>query len=222
MAPAPIAFLHLHRTGGVSLWTMLKLSYHRRALRINVTGALPAGLAAGIRPKVRYIAGHMNWGLHEQLPVRYATVLRDPIERALSNYEYWRAKREAAGLGAPFEDGGPVGERGFLSRPHASNLQSQMLAGVFRLMPKRPAGEALDLARQHLEEFFAVGFFDDLPGFARVLGLEDELPRANGVSRSFEPTRDQLERLRAQNQADIELYAWARARFATPQGGGMG
>jgi len=206
-AAAPLAFIHLPRTAGNSLAQAIQAAYGGRAGRVHASDDVPEPMLARLAPDVAIIHGHMNHGIHRRIPVRYATVLREPIERCLSHFGLFRVQQQAQGRTVGFDE--------FLRRKYASNLQCGMLSGLFRRGPLQ-AGPALDLARAHLESFHVVGFFDRLDEFAHRLGLQTPLPHMNSYRSEFEPTAEQLEELRRINSADLQLYDWARKHFAGP------
>lgn len=108
--PRPLlAFLHVAKTGGRSIETMLRSTYgpaYCHALVWREPG--PAGLGTApfqiptydhadfrrlerLNPWMRAVGGHALtlWsGIHELRPVRYFTFLRDPLARAASHYQF--------------------------------------------------------------------------------------------------------------------------------------
>ena len=207
--PAPIAFIHIPRTGGNSIGAAIRQTYGASAFRLKTNHAPTGELLVGMPPDVRVIYGHMPWGLHRFTPVRYATVLRDPIGRSLSHFALWRYQRVRKSGRTE-----PPGFEEFLEKPFAADLQTRLLAGASP-MDEMPS-DALELARANLSDFAIVGFFEDLPAFARRMGLAGPLAHINGGARP-PPTPAQVEALRQANPQDLELYAWARARFGEAQ-----
>jgi len=97
----PLCFIHLPRTGGKTIRSAFMRSYRPEHL-INCGKSFPtdfAALAKRITSNTRVIHGHLNFGLHTYSSVRYVTVLRDPLDRMLSWYRYFRARE--AKLGRP-------------------------------------------------------------------------------------------------------------------------
>ena len=109
MARPLLTFLHLAKTGGRSVETMLRSTYGRGLLpRPGVAAVAAAGRdgrpflvatydhddfrrLARLNPWMRAVGGHAItlWSnLHELRPVRYFAFLRDPLKRAASHYQF--------------------------------------------------------------------------------------------------------------------------------------
>jgi hypothetical protein len=94
----------------------------------------------------RWLGGHLPAFVHRFSPiqVRYSTVLRDPIERTLSDfYKLGTIQFEPGGRYSDFGDqasvirwtegqGAPVTLEEFVERPCNQNLQTRMLAGLWQ------------------------------------------------------------------------------------------
>jgi galactose-3-O-sulfotransferase len=96
-----LIYVHLPRTGGTALKRdILFPNFPRRWCEVNYSPDLmPLGGAQDLlswpparRNKVRVVAGHMPFGLGEQLEGSsdYITILRDPILRVVSGYHFCR------------------------------------------------------------------------------------------------------------------------------------
>lgn len=94
MAPC-VVFLHIPRTGGTTLTQIAKRLYRPDQVLERAHERLaempPADLA-----RLRFIGGHLVYGVAERLPQGhvYVTLLRDPVERAISVYQFARARPE--------------------------------------------------------------------------------------------------------------------------------
>ncbi len=201
--PDPIAFIHLPRTAGTSIGVAIKDTYGGRRYKVKTFDSLSPNLASEIPRKAEIIYGHMPYGIHEMLPVRYATVLREPISRTLSQYRKYRLQKS--------QRGSTVDMFEFLRSDSWCNRQARMLSGD----PAEATRASLERAKQNLETFEVVGFFDDLDAFAEKIGLAVPLPHVDSAvdSPPADPTPLELKRIRANNRLDTELYEWAKARF---------
>jgi hypothetical protein len=161
-----VIFLHVPKTGGSTLrWIIAKQTRSRGIYRIEAPDhnyqkridefkTLPDLR----KQKIEWLVGHMGFGLHEYLPQpsTYITLLREPIDRVLSFYDY-------AHLKARPNDNTDVKE--FILRggsKQVNNGQTRMLASLYGDYPDdvafgRCSDEMLKIAKQNLREHF-VGF----------------------------------------------------------------
>jgi hypothetical protein len=97
---AVVVFTHLPKTGGMTLQRVLSQRYTGDAL-YAVPMALPQvqpaldtlrQLPAAQRRRVDCVIGHVPFGVHEwfERPVHYVALVRDPVDRFLSEYSYVR------------------------------------------------------------------------------------------------------------------------------------
>ncbi len=102
MAEAPpIIFLHVPKTGGATV-----VAIARRLFSATAVLALPESLAAARaalaqlaeadRRRLRFLHGHVPFGVHGAMPgaTRYLTLLRHPVARLVSVYYYARRRPE--------------------------------------------------------------------------------------------------------------------------------
>jgi len=222
-----IIFLHLPKTGGVTLRRALKWKYAPEMLNVE-TLTKPAETLAGVplseRRNARVVTGHLHYGVHHYIPQQceYITLLREPIARVVSYYYYilghpkhWR-HAELVRSGISLEEFVRTStERG------VENDQTRMLAG-------RGAGEldsgslgrdALDEAKRNLGSFLVVGlterFDESFILIRRALGWKFPLyVTANVATRPKPASATALESIRERNQLDLELYDHARGLFS--------
>jgi hypothetical protein len=96
-----LIFMHLPKTAGSSFRDALGPLYPS-VERIYLYH--PEGLKGAIEPegfpdvpverraRLRFVAGHMRYGLHEHVPrpSRYVTIVREPVDRVVSLYHHYR------------------------------------------------------------------------------------------------------------------------------------
>ena len=203
------------------------------------------GLPAEQRAKIRCIMGtergdrgiHFQFGIHAKLdrPAKYFTIVRDPIDRAISNFYHNRSQAHLLShrfiRDMTFEqylDSG-IGI-------DASDHQVRMLSGCPELdarwdpegrpISALPGRAAAPRCRQEeIEEHFVAAApleeFDSLvlmlrricgwPFHRVIYKVHNETTGRPRLTECSAATRGRLE---AMNPHDLELYAWAKARFA--------
>jgi hypothetical protein len=100
--PPRLAFYHLPRTGGLSLtrdilrpnflpWRRCQVNYDYQ-MKVSARAQDPRSWPAWRKSLVRLLAGHMPFGFAELFPgpTEYATMVRDPVARAVSDYYFCR------------------------------------------------------------------------------------------------------------------------------------
>jgi hypothetical protein len=186
--------------------------------------------ALGKKGTVRALSGHLTYGWADSLPAnaRWVTVLRDPVERTLSQYYYFveppprRSGRPGAGMVPPWLPppsssltlDEALAERGYIP----PNLQTRMLCGLRSPYDPLPDG-ALDRAKANLERFAYVGTTERFTEFLALLDLELGWTTIAYRRSNANPKRPRREDLppetlalvEERNALDAELYAHGAA-----------
>jgi hypothetical protein len=173
-------------------------------------------LSAEQRAPVRLIwCAHVEYGLHEHLPepVSYFTLLREPVERALSHYYFAREQRRA-----PEDPRLPE----HLAAHVEANLQTRLLAGPQDQDEPLSPEELLARAQANLRACAVVGlterFDETMLLLKRTHGWRMPFYERQNVSHSRPPREaipaPVLRQIETNNQLDVALYELAQELFA--------
>ncbi|HUS24874.1 MAG TPA: sulfotransferase family 2 domain-containing protein [Candidatus Binatia bacterium] len=222
----PLVFLHVPKTAGMTLSRIVQRQFPRERLfeiRGDAADASIARLKAlpvEERLRIDCLKGHQSFGLHEYLRpgARYITMLRHPVARIVSHYEYVRA-RPAHYLHAPSAGWSLERYAGSRLNGELHNAQTRLLGGVWDDRPLERAD--LDRAIAHLERHFDwVGlmerFDESVAQLAWTMGWTQVFYRSRNTGRRWDASRvpaEAAEVIRRENALDVELYEHARRRF---------
>jgi Sulfotransferase family len=230
-APEPrrFFFVHIQKTGGVSLYMRLQREFGSAAVYPADSDGDPASVAPQLFPRVllerwrarrdeiRVVTGHFPLCTTELLDAEFTvlTVLRDPVERTLSYLRHHRdTTPEDADL--PLE---AIYEDRARFRPFIENHMVKMLSlraeemtnGMMTVIDFDRG--RLRRAKGALSEIDEVGFQEDLEGFAQRLArrfgwrlgptVHENVTKPTEVPGSFRA------RIAEENALDMELYEYA-------------
>lgn len=224
-----IIFIHIPKAAGTTLKHIIERQYRRSeifSIREKLAGKSLEEfrqLPDEVKRPLKIVKGHINFGVHDALPQAstYITVIRDPIERICSHYYY------VLRMANHYLHDQVVAQQMSLKDYVCSGISLELDNCQTRVLASGEAGgvpfgecstETLELAKQHLQEHFAVvGIaerFDEtlvllkelfgwsMPFYAR-LNVTQNRPKLRSL-----PDAD-LAAIRQQNQIDLELYRFA-------------
>jgi hypothetical protein len=228
VAPVDI-FLHIPKTAGTTLVRILHRQYAKTGYVWIKAGTsfenAKLQVMRGRGERFGLVHGHVPFGIHDAInrPVRYFTLVRDPVDRVLSHYYFARSHpahrlyREITEKGMTLRDYVMSG-----ITEELANGQTAMLAGQERDTPRGDAS-LLDQAQVNVTRHFAaVGVTEDFDrtivlfklalGWRRPLVYESVNVTAGrpGAKAVDEET---LAAIRSQNRLDELLYRFIRDRF---------
>jgi hypothetical protein len=239
-----VAFVHIPKTAGQTLNAILAQQYARdevhevmmrgMSLRISRPALIPSPMlsfsktrrlkaALKNQHKLRLIRGHFDLSLSKLLPAdtRFFTLLRDPVERAISHYYHFRRKTTD-----PIH---PLAMRSTLMEwvsacglVEMDNGQTRRLAGKMNLPCGRVTLEMLERAKSNLAAMFAVvglteRFEESLVLLHRAFNWPPHRIQTRNVGDNrplrAELSGEALELISNCNRFDLDLYRFAAARF---------
>ncbi|MEM6468931.1 MAG: sulfotransferase family 2 domain-containing protein [Planctomycetota bacterium] len=231
-----LIFLHIPKAGGNSFLSFLTPNYPE-ANRFDVSDGLRyvdrlnelESLPDDRKGTLRLIYGHLPFGVHEWIPqtCQYITVLRDPVDRVLSQYYFIRERKPH-----------PLHEQVVSSSMTIADFVKSALTGesnngMVRLLCGRHESDSLrghepcrvadlETAKRNIDaKFLMVGLLEQMHQtqqlLARVLGWEEKEPVRRNQTRNRKPVQSlsstDREVIEQYNELDMELYNWASTRF---------
>ncbi|MFN0130992.1 MAG: hypothetical protein ACKVW3_00415 [Phycisphaerales bacterium] len=225
-----VVFVHIPKTAGISLReALLANTIPHPSFRILHPIDDHTTLGAQkphVRASLGLVEGHLYYGVHELLsqPTVYVTMLRHPVERALSYYSfirewqphhlYERVNRERLSLLDCFRTRLTVELDNFMVRCLTSLRNVHVpFGGVTR--------EMLIEAKAHLDSIAGLGitesFADSLRYLSHVFGwpasVEQRLNTTTERLRRDALSADDLDAIMAHNALDAELHAYGKQLF---------
>jgi hypothetical protein len=173
--------------------------------------------------RIKVFKGHMPFGLHQRLaqPATYITVLRDPVDRAISDYYFPLTNR----LQPRHKVVRNVTLEEYIRITPHKNVQTKMLSGLdhgYDFLAGECSADELKLAKRNLStQFSLVGLterFNESLALAKIeFGWRLHRYADFNVTR-HRPKKDQIpasthELIREQNCFDVELYRYALELF---------
>jgi hypothetical protein len=244
-----VVFVHIPKAAGTTVHQLLLKHFPREQICDQRFNTLKDASPETLSP-FRLFSGHYDWTSVRQItgnPFIF-TLLRDPEERILSLYYFWRSHRwdyiKAANLAAPSY----AKERNLLdflssdAGPIVSNIDNKLtrvFAGEYN-NPRRGFGmsdeSAVDLACRRLDSLDFVGFQHDMQASVSALFRRLGLPAPKNVhvARRFadlpkNPKLEPVEReeitdeiaaqLRRLTTRDRQVYRHALNSASSPQSG---
>lgn len=220
-----LIFIHIPKTAGSSLRKIIRKNYRPRELFLVYSRHPDFESRSELQnfttedfKKYKIIMGHFFFDkqLFPFQDRRFVTLLRDPVQRAISYYHHkmnsdeWRGREISLAEYLETSDD---------ARIQFQNHQTRLLAGA--------AGETvtarhLEQAKRNIENHFLyVGlterFSDTIEYLHSQLGWRSKKPVSSNVAPKKWPagpcTEEDMEKLRELNRHDMELYDWVGRRL---------
>lgn len=232
-----LVYIHVPKCGGTSFGSALRLRFFysqatvnlrkSRALQMRVNpdaqglerikieySQRDALLARLLERRVRCISAHARYDpdLHDAYKDRstFVTLLREPVDRFVSHYNYLQRHHPDSNRAAPLE--------AFLDTQDAQRLAAQFLFYFGRTLPFESScpDKAIEKAKHALEKFALVGDLSRPAAFHRALAglVRGPIPmvtRNRAPARTARPDGDTLRRVRDLCAADTAIYDYAQS-----------
>lgn len=233
-----LIFLHMYKTAGTTMNEIIRRHLPQDAVFYFPEGSpqviqehtnLLKGLPQEDRLRIRCIWGAPFFGLDKYLPQpsTYVTLLRDPVERVISEYYHQEIFRGP--------DGSELPSQNVSLEDYVRNGMMLAWNGQVRYLKGAPEGswpnygpvsvshDDLEIAKANLREHFIIGlterFDESLILLKRAFGWRtiDIVYRKQRVGRKRPPkdeiSNETVKLIEAHNQLDIQLYEFAKQMF---------
>ncbi|NJK39101.1 MAG: sulfotransferase family 2 domain-containing protein [Oscillatoriales cyanobacterium RM2_1_1] len=230
-----IIFLHIQKTGGITLQRLLRQKFGPSLMTRTAKVLMGKGQALPLEESLkskqiqdRYFAGHICFGVHRLLPqpFTYITLLREPVSRIISLYDFSRSNPMAFYHKIAVDR---TLEEFALSTdlPELDNGQVRFLAGdshdlFINQTPVNSCEESLlDIAKLNMKNHFSVvgltEYFDQsMLLMSKVMNWGNcYYLRLNSSSEKTEVSEKIKAKIAERNYLDVLLYKYTKENFLT-------
>ncbi len=226
-----VIFIHIPKAAGSTLRAIIQNQYKRHVMyaidgrRVKESVEEFKILPLSHREKIRVLLGHMLFGLHEYIPrpSTYITILRDPVERVISNY-YYVLRKPAHRMHDEVTSQKMTLKEYVESKINTqlNNGQTRVISGINDVLFGKCTNEMFERAKKNIENHFSVvglteRFDETLILLQRVLAWRRPFYIMKNVTKN-RPVKeniseDTLNTIEYYNKLDIALYKFAKERF---------
>jgi len=221
-----LCFIHIPKTAGTTLTSLLNSKFHQSKICPAEVWSELVDIPREKLSQYQLFRGHFFYDIGDLLPGKpvYITMLRHPIERVISGYEFMRrnipTRAEALTNHYKAKTMTLMEYVSDLDNPSMANSQTRHLS----LSQYKDAPEAwLAVAQQHLAEFACFGLVERFQGSMALLSYTFGWnPLAEYSNLMVAPRRlkqeqlepEVLEMIATRNSLDLALYEYAQELFA--------
>jgi len=226
-----VIFIHIPKTGGTTFRTIINQQYEPQSVFLfkrppEKSLAEFKGLPEAKKREIKFIQGHMRFGLHEFFPqpCTYITILRDPVDRVISLYYFIlrnpenAVHNEVVSKNMSLKDWVSSGITTLVN-----NNQTRFLCTTEAVTEDgQCSSEMLESAKKNIQEYFAVvglmeKYDETLLLLKRNLRWKTPLYIKANVTKN-RPLKeiipkDTLKLIEKYNELDVELYRYGKEKF---------
>ncbi|KAN0037536.1 hypothetical protein ACTFIV_002887 [Dictyostelium citrinum] len=217
----PYLFLHIPKCGGTTMY--VHFSKHFKVGTLQQWAHPNPTEYKKVQDSKNFIIGHFEMGIHlilnekEQKTYNYMTMLRDPVDRVISNYFYH--KHSPGDPQHIIARDNSIGNW-LIKSPRGNNEMTRVLSGITIKEEPVPTNETFNMALYHLRSMKFVGITEKYSESLALLkfytGLDNPNVSEKLKSLKFRPTGitpDIIEKIKKRNWMDILLYEEALKMF---------
>lgn len=224
-ADSILIVMHIPKTAGSTMRTFILDQYEPGQVYRSYR-EYGYGKQDRLTGQTRCIIGHDPFGTHHRKltkPYTYATMLRDPVERVLSEFFYLkRWPRHDPYISEELE------KRNWELDYYLSSTDEKFLKRTFNTQTRYASGQSspcsldLEQAKSNLSRYFSVvgitDMFDEsLDRMKNRFGWGDMPYRNRNVApkqpETEQPSEEQIAKIKEMNALDIQLYEWGKANM---------
>ncbi|WP_273847760.1 sulfotransferase family 2 domain-containing protein [Halalkalibacter alkalisediminis] len=208
--------IHLHtpKTAGTTLRKIITNNYHNSSYNVYLDESKRKERLRSLSKKnVSCIQGHFPFGIHKYLskPCTYITMLRNPIDRVISEYYFIRRGTRHR----LHQEVMKLSLEQYLRRPESMNVQTRYISGARGPLTR----QHLEIAKKNIQKYFSIVgitemFNESLFLMKNKFGWQNTSYEKENVTKA-RPSLNQISKttlteLEKQNKLDIELYLFAK------------
>jgi hypothetical protein len=222
----PLLFVHIPKTAGSTLHSILTQQYHRRRTLVTVDPDDPLMIGGEEQNQQQaecafdLVIGHCPVGAHRRDPsIKYASCIRDPAKRIISLY-YFAKNYPKHYLYQPLNDGN-VSLKDYVSSDLSTELSNgmvRMLSGMEDYRRGEVDQKVFEQTRKIIQEHFVLiaiteRFDESILVLQRLLGISTPYFFKRKVGKypddREEVTPEVISLIRERNPFDFQLYEYA-------------